>query len=189
MLIGYARVSTKDQNLEAQIEALKEAGCEEIYGGKFSGVGDANEKTLEDMIHFARKGDIILVTRLDRLGRSLKSIINTIDAITSKGAGIKSLDGALNTESSSPMAKAMVNLLGMFAQLERDLIADRTSEGQRRAQAEGKHIGRPSKLSSHDAKHIIKSLADGVSVSELARRFNVSRPTISKFKKNSDIKA
>lgn len=183
MLVGYARVSTKDQNLEAQIDALKEAGCEEIYSGKFSGVGSKSNEELEKLIHFVRKGDTVVVTRLDRLGRSLKSIINTIDAITAKGAGLRSLDGALNTSSTSPMAKAMVNLLGMFAQLERDLIADRTSEGQKRAQAEGKHIGRPSKLSGEDEQVIKKSLAAGVSVSELARRYNVSRPTISKFKK------
>lgn len=186
MLVGYARVSTKDQNLEAQITALREAGCEEIYGGKYSGVGKDSDDALAELVRFVRKRDTVVVTRLDRLGRSLKSIINTIDEITQKGATLKSLDGVLNTDSGTPMAKAMVNLLGVFAQLERDLIADRTSEGQQRAKALGKHIGRPSKLSPADVKQIKKALADGVSVSELARKYEVSRPTISKFKSKQE---
>lgn len=186
MFVGYARVSTKDQNLEGQIAALREAGCEEIYGGKYSGIGKDNDDALAELIRFVRKHDTVVVTRLDRLGRSLKSIINTIDEITQKGATIKSLDGVLNTDSSSSMAKAMVNLLGVFAQLERDLIADRTSEGQQRAKALGKHIGRPSKLSLADVKQIKKALSDGVSVSELARKYEVSRPTISKFKSKQE---
>lgn len=82
------------------------------------------------------------------------------------------------------MAKAMVNLLATFAQLERDLIADRTSEGQQRAKAAGKHVGRPSKLSEQDTLDIKKALQEGVTVSQLSREYNVSRPTISKFKKS-----
>lgn len=185
MLVGYARVSTKDQNLDAQIEALKEVGCEEIYGGKHSGVGKENESALDELIRFVRKGDTVVVTRLDRLGRSLKQIINTIDCIKAKKANLRSLDGVLNTQDNTPVAKAMVNLLGVFAQLERDLIADRTASGQQRAKASGIHIGRPPKLSAVDIKNIKKALDNGESISALARSYEVSRPTISQYKKKS----
>ncbi|PQJ23625.1 hypothetical protein BSZ31_00165 [Limnobacter sp. SAORIC-690] len=182
MLVGYARVSTRDQNLESQVSKLKNAGCEEIYEGKYSGVGQASDEALEKLIHFVRKGDTVVITRLDRIGRSLKSIINTIDEITSKGATVKSLDGAFDTSSGSAMSKALVHLLGVFAQLERDLIADRTSEGQKRAKAAGKHVGRPPKLTPIEIKQIKSDLAAGCSVSSLARKYQVTRPTISKFK-------
>lgn len=185
MLVGYARVSTKDQNLESQVSKLKEAGCEEIYEGKFSGVSQASEDSLKKLIQFIRKGDTVVVTRLDRLGRSLKSIINTIDEVSAKGATLKSLDGALDTSSNSPMSKAMVNLLGVFAQLERDLIADRTSDGQKRAKAAGKHVGRPSKFSPAEIKDIKAALAAGESISALAKQYNTSRPTIAQYQSGS----
>jgi len=182
MYVGYARVSTKDQNLESQLSALKEAGCEEVYGGKWSGLSTENDTALAQMIKFIRKGDTVVVTRLDRLGRSLRQIITVIDDIVDKGATLKSLDGVINTADNSPMSKAMINLLGVFAQLERDLIAERTLEGQQRAKAAGKHVGRPPKLSPDQVKKIRKALKQGSSISALAREFDVTRPTISKLK-------
>lgn len=183
MLIGYARVSTLDQNLDTQSDELKNFGCKKIFGGKHSGVSSANEDALAEMIDYIRDGDTVVVTRLDRLGRSLKSIIGAVESIAAKDAKLKSLDGAVDTTSDSPMAKAMVNLIATFAQLERDLIAERTAEGQARAKAAGKHVGRPTKLSEDDIRNIKKALSRGTSVSKLARKYEVSRPTISKFKK------
>jgi len=182
MLIGYARTSTKSESLEAQIDALKKAGCEKIFGGQFSGASPKSDDELAELVDYIREGDVVIVTRLDRLGRSLRSIVNTIDEITKKDAQLRTLDGQLDTTKKTPIAKAMIALLAMFAQLERDLIVERTTEGQARAKAQGKHIGRPSVLSDEDIKQIKKRLKKGASVSELAREFDVSRPTISKHK-------
>jgi DNA invertase Pin-like site-specific DNA recombinase len=124
-LIGFARVSTKEQDLSSQLEQLKAAGCDEVFSGKQSGATDENEKKLTELINYVRKDDTVVTTKLDRLGRSLRMILNTADLIHEKGARLRTLDGAIDTSNNSPFAKAQLSLIGTFAQLERVLSSYR----------------------------------------------------------------
>ncbi|WP_319380057.1 recombinase family protein [Thiomicrorhabdus sp.] len=178
-LIGYARVSTIEQDLELQLESLTREGCEEIFSGKQSGISQQNESKLNEMLNYIRNGDVVVVTKLDRLGRSLKSILATVDRIHQKGASLKTLDGAIDSTDNSPFAKAMVSLLGVFAELERDLIVQRTTEGRERAQKAGKHMGRPQQISDKDRKLIRQLVASKAkSMNSLSKEYGVSRTTI-----------
>jgi DNA invertase Pin-like site-specific DNA recombinase len=181
--IGFARVSATHQDLTSQRAALEAAGCEEIFSGKQSGAAEENQRKLDEMLRYIRKGDVVFVTRLDRLGRSLKSILQNIDAIHDKGAKLKTLDGTIDTANESPLAKATISLLGTFAQLERDLILNRTSEGRARAMASGRKMGRPSKLSETQKKAICAAFhhqENSMSINALSKQFGVSRMTISR---------
>jgi DNA invertase Pin-like site-specific DNA recombinase len=180
--IGYARVSTVGQDLELQIEALQSAGCDEIFSGKQSGVSDENERKLTEMLAYIRKGDIVFVTKIDRLGRSLKSILTTIDRIHGKDATLRSLDGAIDTSNNTPIAKATIALLGVFGELERDLIVGRTTEGRERAKAQGKHMGRPPQIGIEARAKIRSALKDKGSISAVARQFAVSRTTVRRIR-------
>ncbi len=177
-IIGFARVSTLEQDLTLQLKTLTEAGCDEIFHGKQSGVSDENEAKLAELIRYIRKNDVLIVTKLDRLGRSLKAILSTIDKIHAKEATLRTLDGVIDTSNESPFAKATVSLIGVFAQLERDLIVARTSEGRAAAIASGKHMGRPFQISTEDRAKICKALANGKTVTSQAQKYNVSRTTI-----------
>lgn len=182
-LIGFARVSTHQQDLSLQIAALKNAKCEEIFYGKHSGASKENELKLDEMIKFVRKEDVVLVTKLDRLGRSLKSVLSTIDKIHEKGATIRSLDGVIDTSNQSPFGKAMLNLIGTFAQLERDLIISRTQEGREAAQRAGKHLGRPQTISCEERSQIRTTLDKKESnISKLSKHYGVSRTTIRRIR-------
>jgi|TARA_B100000929_G_scaffold185651_1_gene147013 DNA invertase Pin-like site-specific DNA recombinase len=178
--IGYARVSTRDQDLTNQIDALKAAGCEEVFHGKQSGASTENEEKLAEMVRYIRKGDVVVVTKLDRLGRSLKSILSVIDEIHAKQATLKSLDGSVDTSNDSPFAKAQIALLGTFAQLERDLIVSRTSEGRKRAMKEGRKFGRPPALSNEQKKKVKEKYQAGKSKNKLSKEYGVSRATIAR---------
>ena len=178
MKVGFARVSTKEQELSLQLKQLKDFGCEKFFHGKHSGVSIKNDEKLKEMIDFIREGDEVIVTRLDRLGRSLKSILDAIDNIHSKGACLNIIDGSLNTSNDNPFSNAMINLCGVFAQLERDLIKSRTAEGREAAKAKGKHLGRMPSLSDKQAQDLLKEKLNGESVSALARKYEVSRATV-----------
>ena len=125
------------------------------------------------MIDFIREDDEVVVCRLDRLGRSLKSILDTIDNIHKKKATLNIIDGSLNTSNDNPFSTAMINLCGVFAQLERDLIKSRTAEGRAEAKAQGKHLGRMPALSEKDSIELVKAKKNGESISSLARKYNV----------------
>ena len=116
MKVGFARVSTQEQDLNVQLSKLNEFGCEKIFQGKQSGASIKNEEKLKELIDFIREGDEVIVTRLDRLGRSLKSILDSIDSIHNKGACLNIIDGSLNTSNDNPFSNAMINLCGVFAQ-------------------------------------------------------------------------
>jgi DNA invertase Pin-like site-specific DNA recombinase len=180
MKVGFARVSTQGQELDMQLTKLTEFGCERIFQGKQSGASVKNDEMLKELIDFIRDGDEVIVTRLDRLGRSLKSILNAIEDIHRKGANLKTIDGTLNTSSDNPFSKAMINLCGVFAQLERDLIRSRTAEGREKAKAQGKHLGRLPALSNKQAKDIMEATSRGESISSLAKKYKVSRSTINR---------
>lgn len=178
MKVGFARVSTKEQDLEIQLSKLNEFGCEKIFSGKQSGASVKNDEKLKELIEFIREGDEVIVTRLDRLGRSLKSILDAIEKIHNKGAYLNIIDGSLNTSNDNPFSNAMINLCGVFAQLERDLIKTRTAEGREEAKAKGKHLGRMPALSYKQTNELYKARLSGDSISALARKYNVSRATV-----------
>lgn len=180
-LIGFARVSTKDQELDIQLSGLTKAGCDEIFYGKQSGVSDENERKLSELLKYIRKDDVVLITKLDRLGRSLKGILSTIDKIHAKGATLKSLDGVIDTSNESPFAKATLNLIATFAQLDRDLIIARTKEGRDAAISAGKKMGRKKQIPDEDREKIRKSLKNK-SVNKLAKEYGVSRTTIQRIR-------
>lgn len=178
MKVGFARVSTQEQDLNVQLSKLNEFGCEKIFQGKQSGASIRNEEKLKELIDFIREGDEVIITRLDRLGRSLKTILEAIESIHKKGACLNIIDGTLYTKNDNPFATAMINLCGVFAQLERDLIKARTAEGREEAKAKGKHMGRMPALSDKQAKELYKDKLNGESISALAMKYSVSRPTI-----------
>lgn len=174
-LIGYARVSTMDQDLTAQIEALVQAGCEKVFHGKQSGKSEDNYKMLSALIDYAREGDVVVLTKLDRLGRSLNSILATISDLQGKGVSVKTLDGQVDTDSDGPMQKAMTQLLGVFAELEHSIIVDRLQSGRERT---GRKGGKSKALTGAQVEEIGRLFKHGASKSKLAKQFNVSRATI-----------
>ena len=178
MKVGFARVSTQEQDLQVQLSKLGAHGCEKVFQGKQSGASIKNDEKLKDLINFIREGDEVIVTRLDRLGRSLKTILEAIESIHKKGACLNIIDGSLNTGNDNPFSTAMINLCGVFAQLERDLIKARTAEGREEAKAKGKHMGRMPALSDKQAKELYKDKLNGESISALAKKYSVSRPTV-----------
>jgi DNA invertase Pin-like site-specific DNA recombinase len=178
MKVGFARVSTVEQDLSIQLKQLNEFGCEKVFHGKHSGVSIKNDEKLREMIDFIREGDEVVVCRLDRLGRSLKSILDAIDRIHSKGACLNIIDGSFNTSNDNPFSTAMINLCGVFAQLERDLIKVRTAEGRAEAKANGIHLGRAPALSEKQAQELLKAKLNGETISALARKYDVSRATV-----------
>ena len=183
--VGYARVSTLEQDLNSQLSALSEAGCEEIFAGKQSGSSKQNELKLEELLRYIRKGDVVIVTKLDRLGRSLKSILKTIDAIHAKSATLITIDGSINTSDDSPMAKAFRALLGIFAELERDLIVSRTSEGREYAKKQGRRFGPPIKITDEIKKSVLRDLNNNKGVVETAKNHGISHTSVGRIKKES----
>ncbi len=174
-LIGYARVSTADQDLSAQLEALTTAGCQKIFYGKQSGKSDDNKNKLAELLNYVREGDSVVLTKLDRMGRSLNMILATIQQLQEQGVQVKTLDGQVDTTSENAMQRAMTQLLGVFAELEHSIIVDRLQSGRERT---GKKGGRKKALDDHQHKDVQTLFKNGSSISMLARKFEVSRATI-----------
>src|SRR3954449_3986263 len=140
MLIGYARVSTQDQTLDLQLDALKKTGCEKFYTDTASGA-KAERKGLDEALDYAREGDILIVWRLDRLGRSLQHLIETISFLNNRKVGFRSLTENIDTTTSG--GKLVFHIFGALAEFERDIIKDRTNAGLSAARARGRLGGRP----------------------------------------------
>jgi DNA invertase Pin-like site-specific DNA recombinase len=175
-LIGFARVSTNQQDLTLQVESLTDYGCEKIFQGKHSGKEESNRQALASLIDYVRSGDTVVVTKLDRLGRSLSQVLNCLDTLTDKQVGFVAIEQGIDTSNKKdPLSKAMVQLLGMFAELERNFIISRTSEGKA---ASGNYGGRKHKLSQEQRKEIANRLVQGDSKVSLSKEFGVSRATI-----------
>jgi DNA invertase Pin-like site-specific DNA recombinase len=141
--VGYARVSTRDQDLELQRAALKEAGCEKIFEEKGSG-GDAGRPELARALEWCREGDVLVVWKLDRLGRSLKDLIDRVGELEERGIGFKSITESLDT--TTPGGRLVFHVFGALAQFERELIRERTMAGLKAARARGRKGGRPKKM-------------------------------------------
>jgi len=176
---GYARVSTRDQNLAGQIAELQAAGCGNIYKEKASGA-KTDRPALAKVIRRLESGDVLVVTRLDRLARSTRDLLNILDAIGKAGAGFKSLkDAWANT--TTPHGRLMLTVLGGLAEFERELIRARTDDGRKRAKARGVRFGRPQALTAHQRKEAMQRLAEGAVQADLARSYGVSQATISRL--------
>src|SRR5687767_648949 len=158
MLIGYARVSTTDQTLALQQDALQQAGCERVLTDLASG-GAVERKGLEDALGFARTGDTLVVWKLDRLGRSLRHLIETINRMQARGVGFRSLTEQIDTTTSG--GKLVFHVFGALAEFERDLIRERTQAGLRAARARGRTGGRPKVLADAKKVAMAQALYDG----------------------------
>ena len=178
-LLGYARASTQGQDLTAQIEALKAAGAETIYKEKVSGVR-ADRPQLAKLMARLMPGDILAVTKLDRLGRSTRELLELIERIGKAGAAFRSLGDPL-WDTTSSRGRLLSTLLAAIADFERDLIRERTGEGRKRAMANGVKFGRTRKLSEYQRAEAIKRRADGETLASIAKSYGVAISMISRL--------
>jgi DNA invertase Pin-like site-specific DNA recombinase len=177
-LIGYARVSTYGQTLDAQLEQLRAAGCgsRNIYREKVTGVR-ADRRELLRMLDRLTPGDVVTVTRIDRLARSTFDLFAIVKRIVDAGAQFRSLAEPW-ADTGTSTGRLMIAVLGGLADVERDLIRTRTAEGRSRAKAQGRHMGRPPSLTPAQQKEATRRRAQGATLSELARSYNVGISTI-----------
>jgi DNA invertase Pin-like site-specific DNA recombinase len=181
MLIGYARVSTADQTLALQQDTLTKAGCRRIFTDTASGA-KAERKGLDEAIDHLREGDILVVWRLDRLGRSLKHLIETITALNNRQVGFKSITEAIDTTTSG--GKLIFHIFGALAEFERDIIRERTQAGLTAARARGRKGGRPRALTPKRAEQLRTLYNDkNRSIEEICRTLNISRATLYRYVK------
>ena len=177
MLIGYARTSTLDQEagLEAQQRDLTGAGCERVYVEQVSSVDVAERRELSRALDNLRSGDALVVTKLDRLARSMAHLMDLLKALDAKGATLRVLSMSLDT--GTPTGRLMLNVLGSVAQFEREIMLERQREGIAKAKAAGKYKGRAPTARAKEAE-VRKLIADGVSLSETARRLGIGKASV-----------
>lgn len=186
MLIGYARVSTSDQDLSSQEDILKSAGCEKIYTDVVSGVKTARPG-LNSALSQLRKGDMLVVWRLDRLGRSLAHLIQTVKELNEKEIGFKSLQESIDTTTSG--GQLIFHIFGALAQFERELIRERTNAGLKAARVRGRLGGRPVQLNKNEIRKLKRHYDKGdLSVIEICKLFNITKPTLYRYLKNDNQK-
>src|SRR6201981_993472 len=185
-LIGYARVSTYGQTLDAQLEQLRAAGCSSrnIYREKLTGAR-ADRRELNRMLGKLAPGDVVTVTRIDRLARSTFDLFGIVKRIVNAQAQFRSLAEPW-ADTGTRAGRLMLAVLGGLADVERDLIRTRTAEGRTRAKAQGKHMGRPPRLTAAQKAEARRRRAEGATLNELARSYDVSRSTISRLKAGLD---
>lgn len=180
MLIGYARVSTSEQSLDGQMDLLGAAGAERIFSEKISAKA-AKRPELVRLMEQLREGDVVIVTRFDRISRRLLDLIELVEQISARGVGFRSLREDIDTTSSS--GRLILHVMGAIAQFERDKIVERTREGLASARKRGRIGGRPPALTPEQAETCKKLLAEGQSVAGVARQFRVSRSTIARLRR------
>ena len=185
MKIGYARVSTAGQDLESQKDILQAEGCERLFVEKVTGTSTAPRKALAAMLDHVRAGDTVYVTKIDRLARSIIDLNKIVEELIDKGVSVVFIQDDITFKAGgklSAMQELMFNMLGSFAQFERSLIVERTSEGRERAKAEGKHMGRPASSSDKDIEKAIALMNDrknnNLSVQDICRLTKVKRSTL-----------
>ena len=176
MLIGYARVSTDDQNLDLQNDALQVAGCDRIFRDKASGVR-ANRPGLKRVLEDIRAGDTLVVWRLDRLGRSLKDLIARAEIPEAQGAGLKSLQESIDTNSTG--GRLVFHMFGALAEFERNLMRERTQAGLMSARARGRLGGRRKRLDPAKRQHVVELYRSGThTIAEICSLAGISKPTL-----------
>ncbi len=179
MIYGYARVSTDGQSFDAQVKQLRAAGAEEVFRETASGA-KTERRELARALYSLAEGDTLLVTRLDRLARSTRDLLNTLAKIAERSAGFKSLADTW-ADTTTAHGRLMLTVLGGLAEFERELIRARTGEGRARAKARGQTLGRPFKLTRHQRKEAIRRRDKGEeTLAEIGRSYNVSGATISR---------
>jgi DNA invertase Pin-like site-specific DNA recombinase len=178
-MVGYARVSTDGQTLDAQQSALAAAGAEKVFAEKVAGAV-TDRKALTRAIAALDAGDVLLVTRLDRLARSTRDLLNVLDAVAKAGVGFRSLADAW-ADTTTPHGRLMLTMLGGLAEFERSLILARTSEGRTRAKARGVRFGRKPALTAHQQAEALARRAAGEACTAIARSYAVSHSTISRL--------
>lgn len=179
MHIGYARVSTEDQHLHLQIDALKKAGCEKIFTDEMSGA-KSERPGLHEALSFVRQGDTLVVWRLDRLGRSLKDLIDRVEELKGRQVQFRSLNENIDTSSSG--GKFMFHIFSALAEFERDLIRERTMAGLMAARARGRLGGRPKIMPMEKIKMAASLMKDpSLSVKDICRNLGISRTTLYRY--------
>jgi DNA invertase Pin-like site-specific DNA recombinase len=179
-VLGYARVSTDGQTLDAQVAELCAAGAAKVYREKVSGALSSRVQ-LNRALAALGEGDVLLVTRLDRLARSTRDLLNTLAAIADKRAGFRSLRDTW-ADTTTPHGRLMLTVLAGLAEFERELIRARTGEGRERAKARGVRLGRKPKLTPHQRIEALKRRDAGEPLVEIARTFGVAHSTISRLR-------
>ena len=177
--LGYARISTYGQTLDAQLEQLRAAGCARIYREKASGTQPTRRELLR-MLKVISPGDVVTVTRIDRVARSTFDLFAIVKQIVDAGGQFRSLAEPW-ADTATSTGRLMIAILGGLADVERDLVRTRTAEGRERAKARGQHIGRPPKLTPQQQKEARRRRAEGATLKELAKSYNVGRATISRL--------
>ena len=188
MKIGYARISTEDQNLDLQVDALKEAGCEKIYHDIASGA-QAQRPALDDLLENIRKDDVLVIWKLDRLGRSLRNLVDLVEQLENRGVGLKSLNDPIDT--TTPQGRLVFNIFASLAEFERELISERTKIGLRSARARGRVGGKPKGLSEETQKTAIVAEAlykeQKLSVNEIAKQLGIAKSTLYRYLRNRNV--
>ena len=175
MLIGYARVSTDEQKLDLQIDALKSAGCERFFSDQVSGTSRL-KPGLEEALAYLRPGDTLVVWKLDRLGRTVKGLVELVDELGSRGVQFKSLTDSIDTSTSA--GKFFFHVMAAMAEMERDLIRERTIAGLTAARARGRMGGRKPKMDASRLKSAKHLIASGMPPNDVANSLGVSRATL-----------
>jgi DNA invertase Pin-like site-specific DNA recombinase len=183
MLIGYARVSTADQNPALQRDALKQAGCERIFEEAASGAKE-NRPQLTAALDHMRKGDTLVVWKLDRLARSMKQLIETVGQLETAGVKFRSITENIGTDSAG--GRFVFHIIGALAEFERSLIRERTAAGLRAARARGRKGGRPKSMTAGDVQAAEALLAGNVGPGAIAKRMGVSRATLYRHLKQAN---
>ena len=180
MELGYARVSTHEQNTQQQEKALRDAGCERVYIDHGISGATADRPELNRLLDQLRDGDVVVVTKLDRLGRSLRDVLDIVETIEQRGAGLRSIaESTIDTTSAA--GKLVFAVFAVVAEFERDRIRERIMEGIDRARADGTHLGRPHSLDDHGIAHLRTLRQQGASYGSLAKTFNISRSTARRY--------
>ena len=178
-IYGYARVSTDGQTVSAQVAALSAAGAGKVFSETASGA-KTDRAQLAKLLRTVRAGDVLVVTRLDRLARSTRDLLNTLHSLGERGVGFKSLADAW-CDTTTAHGRLMLTILGGLAEFERELIKARTGEGRERAKDRGVKFGRPSKLNDHQRREALARLAAGETQADIARSYAVDPTTIGRL--------
>jgi DNA invertase Pin-like site-specific DNA recombinase len=188
MIIGYARVSTRDQNLDLQLDALNREKCERIFKEVISGA-KSERPVLQDMLNQVRSGDVIVIWKLDRLGRSLKNLVDIVGQLIKQDVGLKSLHD--NIDTTTPQGRLTFNIFASLAEFERDLISERTKAGLESARARGRNGGKPKGLSKQAeatacaAETLYKE--GKLSVNQIANQLGIAKNTLYKYLRHRNV--
>ncbi|NOH23532.1 recombinase family protein [Vibrio europaeus] len=187
-LIGFARVSTQGQELEDQLHKLKDAGCKKVFSGKHSGKADTNKAALKELEAYVREGDTVVVTKLDRLGRSTSQVVTLIERLANKGVSVKTLEQGIDTSKDDAMSKAFYQMMMVFAEMERSMIQSRMEEGKQAAVRSGKHTsqsvkgGRKASYTEEQKQDVLDRINNGQSINSIAKDTGLTRQTIYRIK-------